>query len=622
MGQREFHYRWEYVLESSPEELWPLVADTNRFNRDTGVPSVEVDRREPQSNARRRLRLFLMGLAVEWVEQPFEWIRPYRFGVVRQYMKGPLAEMRVLVELTRLPSGGTRLVYQVWAQPKNLLGLAAIPVQIGLLSRRSFTATLRRYDKLAKGGGAQPFSAESTVNFAQGGRARLAALSQKLVSQGADARFVDKLAEMIEQADDISLARLRAYSLADYWGVPRKTALEVCLWATRAGLLDLQWDMLCPHCRGAVQTSRTLTGIHSQVYCDSCDVDFTVNFENSVELTFRPNQGVRRVEGRSFCIGGPQVTPHIVAQQLIEPGAERRISLELEAGRYRLRSKGVPGEQFLKVCDDGTPEATLRATDEGWSGHEISLTNTPALRLENATDDERLFVIERTSWSDQAATAAEVTALQVFRDLFSNEALRPGEQISVGTLTILFTDLRGSTQLYREIGDAPAFGRVMNHFDVLRDAISSEDGALVKTIGDAVMAVFRRPAGALRAILRAQAALATQSDMARPLMLKVGIHSGPCIAVTLNDRLDYFGCTVNMAARLEGLSTGGDVVISDAVHSDPEVAEMLSSPACDLTAEPFQVMLKGFDEERFELWRIAPVGSAAAAAAEVAPVSR
>jgi class 3 adenylate cyclase len=617
MGYREFHYRWEYELESSPEELWPLVADTNRFNRDTGVPSIEVDRREqpPQESvARRRLRLFVLGQMVEWVEQPFEWIRPFRFGVVRQYMKGPLSEMRVLVELTSRSQGGTHLVYEVWAQPKNVLGLAAIPVQIGLLSKRAFTTTLRRYDRLARSGTAAPLYAESTANFAQGGRARLRVLSEKLVSQGADPLFVGKLSEMIEQADDISLARLRAYALADYWNVPRRTALEVCLWATRVGLLDLQWDLLCPHCRGAAQTSRSLTGIHSQVYCDSCHVDFTINFENSVELTFRPNQGVRHVESRSFCIGGPQVTPHIAAQQLLEAGAQRTLRLPLEAGRYRLRSPGVPGEQFLRVSAEGLTEATLRATDEGWAKDEISLTSQPALVLVNDTDGERIFVLERTAWSDQAATAAEVTALQVFRDLFSNEALRPGEQISVGSLTVLFTDLRGSTQLYREIGDAPAFGRVMNHFDVLREAIASEDGALVKTIGDAVMAVFRRPAGALRAILKAQQLLAVPAGGMPPLMLKVGIHSGPCIAVTLNERLDYFGCTVNMAARLEGLSTGGDVVISDAVHSDPEIAEMLDSPSCDFTAQPFEVTLKGFDEERFGLWRISTAASEVCAA--------
>jgi class 3 adenylate cyclase len=116
--------------------------------------------------------------------------------------------------------------------------------------------------------------------------------------------------------------------------------------------------------------------------------------------------------------------------------------------------------------------------------------------------------------------------------------------------------------------------------------------------------VFRHPAAALRAILKAQKILAAPPDGSRPLMLKVGIHTGPCIAVTLNERLDYFGGTVNMAARLEGLSTGGDVIVSPSVYADAEVAEMLAQPENKLTAEPFEQMLKGFDEEQFMLWRI------------------
>jgi class 3 adenylate cyclase len=211
--------------------------------------------------------------------------------------------------------------------------------------------------------------------------------------------------------------------------------------------------------------------------------------------------------------------------------------------------------------------------------------------------------LERTAWSDGAATAADVTRLQVFRDLFSHEALRPGEQISVGSLSILFTDLRGSTQLYREIGDAPAFGRVLDHFDLLRSAIAEEEGALVKTIGDAVMAVFPRPVAGVRAMLRAQAALSNPPGDLLPLQLKAGVHHGPCIAVTLNDRLDYFGSTVNMAARLESLSTGGDVVITDAIHQDPEITALLGDGGSNFTAEPFETILKGF-EGPVRLWRV------------------
>jgi class 3 adenylate cyclase len=608
MSPKEFHYRWEYELDTSPEELWPLVADTNRFNRDAGVPEVEA---LGLSGNARRLRLTKFGIPVEWEEQPFEWIRPFRFGVVRRYTKGPVSEMRVEAELHERPEGGTKLIYQVWAQPRNLLGRAAIPIQVGLLSKKSFGEIFRRYDKGIKDG-KPPLYLPSPAKFAQGGEARLKALSERLITQGAQPEIVKLLTEMIEQADDLTLSRIRSHALADYWNLPRRDVLEVCLWATRVGLLDLQWEMICPHCRGSAQTSPSLTSIQAEVYCESCGVDFSVNFDRAVELTFRPNPSVRIVEGLQFCVGGPQVTPHIVIQQSLAPGAKREFELPLEAGRYRLRSSELTGGQYLQASIEGSKEATLKASAEGWTDEELSLATMPKLLFENATDKHQLFVFERMAWSDQAATAAEVTALQVFRDLFSNEALRPGEQISVGTLTVLFTDLRGSTQLYREIGDAPAFGCVMNHFDVLRDAIAEEDGAMVKTIGDAVMAVFRRPAGALRAFLTAQQVLASPPEGKRPLLLKVGIHTGPCIAVTLNGRLDYFGCTVNMAARLEGLSSGGDVVISAAVHADPEVAEMIYGAEAELTATQFEVMLKGFDEEQFELWRVRPASCAAA----------
>jgi class 3 adenylate cyclase len=245
----------------------------------------------------------------------------------------------------------------------------------------------------------------------------------------------------------------------------------------------------------------------------------------------------------------------------------------------------------------------MNIAETSWTAEELKLSTHTSLELENQTTAEQLLILERLAWNDQAATAAEVTALQIFRDLFSTEALRPGEQISVGTLTVLFTDLRNSTKLYREIGDATAFGRVMNHFDVLKKAIADEDGALVKTIGDAVMAVFRSPAAAVRAMLHAQQVLAMPPEGTMPLILKAGIHSGPCIAVTLNDRLDYFGSTINMAARLEGLSTGSDVIISSQVYNDAEVRDLLG-PATELKAAPFEVELKGFAEERFQLWRV------------------
>src|SRR6266487_1802700 len=125
MSFHEFHYRWEFKLESSPEQL-------------------------------------------------FEWVRPHRFGVLRRYTRGPVAELRVLAELTASDreghdhSPGTRLVYEIWVRPRNLLGLIVVPIQIGLVAARNFARTFITYDKLAH---SEPDHAVTPANveFAPGG---------------------------------------------------------------------------------------------------------------------------------------------------------------------------------------------------------------------------------------------------------------------------------------------------------------------------------------------------------------------------------------------------------------------------------------------------------------------
>lgn len=602
MGKKEFHYRWEFDLKSTPNQLWDFVADTNRFNRDAGLPRVEKVVGKAAKKGERRLRLYRFGIPVEWEEEPFEWVKPFRFGVTRRYFKGPVAEIKIRAELTP-KENGTHLVYEIWATPKNAIGRTAIPFQFGVVSARNFAKAFQEYDRIASTSVELPLYQKTNVQFPTGSKERLEVVKNKLIDEKANKDSVERLIQFLAEADDFTLARIRSHQIADYYNLPRKSVLETCLLATRHGLLDLQWDMICPHCRGAVETSNSLKEILNDAYCESCNVDFKADFESSVELTFAPNAAVRNIEKQLFCVGGPQVTPHIIAQQILKVGEVRDLILPLEEGRYRLRASNIKRSQLFVVNGEGNSTVSFVVDEKGLSNEEIELKTNAELKLENTTEEEQLVVIERVKWNDQAATAAEVTALQVFRDLFSTEALRKGELISVGTLTVLFTDLKGSTKLYRDIGDAPAFGRVMRHFDVLRECIADKNGAIVKTIGDAVMAVFRHPADALQAIFKAQELLANPQDDS-PLFLKVGIHTGHAIAVTLNERLDYFGGTINMAARLEGLSCGEDVVISSSVYQDPEVKEMIENKEREFSAESFTMQLKGFDEESFQLWRI------------------
>jgi class 3 adenylate cyclase len=303
----------------------------------------------------------------------------------------------------------------------------------------------------------------------------------------------------------------------------------------------------------------------------------------------------------AFCVGSPQLQPHVVLSQSIAALRSLPVTIQLEPGRYTLRATNVPGSISILADRDGVLQVDIRATSFGWPPEQQHLSLHPTLNLINATDMQQTFQLERTAWSDQASTAADVTALQVFRDLFASEVIRPGEEISIGSVTLMFTDLRDSTRLYRRIGDASAFGRVREHFDILEKSIASEGGAIVKTMGDSVMATFRHPIHALRAVWNAQTKIAERGEPM--LWLKVGMHKGPCIVVNLNDRLDYFGSTVNITARLPAFSQGGELVFTEEINDDPEVQQFLAANIKLGTLSPFTGDVKGFDEP-FTMWKL------------------
>jgi class 3 adenylate cyclase len=616
-----FHYRWSWMFQAPPEQVWPLASDTHRFNEATGLPNTQVtETPDPDGGSRRTMQFRRFGIPVTWDEQPFEWIQPTSFGVLRVYHRGPVAWMQVQVSLTLQAGGGTQLTYEIMIQPANLSGYLAIPIQVGWISRRAFDRVFRQMDaalqEQVRHRAAFPLAITPLQPSAA---ARIRAIAQQLKEADHDPDLVGKLVQYIREAQDADLMRIRPFALADDWGADRYHLLALCLQAARFGLLDVSWDLLCPECRGAKSTAPTLANIERHVHCDSCNIDYEVDFDHHIELTFHPNPGIKPVERMVYCVGGPQNTPHIFVQQVLRPQSTKSFEVRLDAGRYRIRGPRIPGrfEQVMAGEEAGGTASTIVTVtpspsdaqvhmlidDDGIHPAEALLTTGMIeFVLENKTTIDQIVILEETTWSDQAATAAQVTTLQSFQDLFSSEVLRPMEQITVTNLTILFTDLKGSTAMYHEVGDAPAFGRVMDHFSVLRECVRAHHGSIIKTIGDAVMAAFVDPAaGVAAAVDMMQNVTASNTDEASPLCIKIGLHTGSCIAINQNDRLDYFGSTVNIAARIEGQSKGDEVVVSDAVMSDVGVKQFLADGALSVTA--CTADLKGF-QASFQLYRI------------------
>jgi class 3 adenylate cyclase len=448
---------------------------------------------------------------------------------------------------------------------------------------------------------------------APGGARAVAAGWQVLAREGVDPTSIARLRAHLLEAPDEAVFQMRPFELADRWGADRRATLGMFLRATTAGLLTMSWTVLCPNCRLPKAAYGALPDLQAGAHCDYCNISFDAALDRQVEVRFSVAPSIRVVDGQRFCSGGPMSTPHVAAQVELAHGEDRLLEADLSPGGYRLRSPQSVAAAILDVGAAGPASAVVQSGPAGAAAQgaqEVTLSvdtirppqlaapaGTVRLHVRNAIDATAVLAVEQLEWPDTAATAALVGTLQEFRDLFGSEALAPGLQLAVERLAFLFTDLTGSTALYAAVGQARAFRLVQDHFRVLRAAIGAHNGALVKTIGDAVMAAFVTSADAVAA------ALAMQRDIRRldvgdavdpARLLKIGIHAGPCLVVGANGRLDYFGTTVNVAARVEHECRGGEVVMTAEVYDDPAVQDRLRRAG--LRPEPAEASLRGVRE--------------------------
>lgn len=605
-------FRLRYSFDASPSRVWPIIANTERMNRALGLPEVEASCVGGTPDVtRRHVRAREMGLLLEYEEEPFEWIENQRHHVVRTFRNGPFRSIKGGVTLEESASGCEALI---WAdfEPASALTPAVFPILSRKLRRDwdRFVTNIREY----LGGSAQVVygTGVDRADPVAAGRVRQALRSAPaaVASEPLAARLFDLLSE----SGDVDLERIRPFRLARQWGAAPYEVLGLCLRAARMEVLDLSWEIICPNCRGRELRARRMDQIRGTAHCESCQIVYDANFDRYVEATFRPNPRYRKIDIRTHCVAGPGNTPHVVCQLVLAPGESRSIATSLSHGDYRLR--GLTGRlaTVIAVRDQSGPSegaarvnARLGTDAIELSGQQPLAAGQVTLDLDNQSDRTVQVVLERLAWDSDCATAAAVSVFQEFRDLFGSEALSPDVQLSIESLPILFTDLKGSTAMYERLGDATAYAVVRDHFHFLEREVAARGGGIIKTIGDAIMAAFPDTPSALDCALAIQRGVTgfnqTQASREHPasIDIKLGLHRGPCLAVRANDRLDYFGSTVNMAARLHEHSLGGDVVISQAVHDDPAAADLLT--ACELT--PFSTLLRGIKEEQ-RLWRVQP----------------
>jgi class 3 adenylate cyclase len=567
-----------------------ILADTARFNEAAALPKHEIEETpQPDGSVCYRGRGRVGPFRLAWREQPADWVHGQWLKHCRHFENGPLKSLCAELELVPTDDG-CEARYRITAQPAGIAG--GMMIGSGLFFRRAgavFTKLADEARDYLAGLRAEPF-AFPPPHLPHGAKERAARLVRQIEATPHGHGLATRLADLVLGAQEVDLWHIRPLQLARVWERPEREAIEVCLQAVRAGLLDLRWSLLCPRCRIAKATVGSLDRLPRGAHCSTCNIDYEREFSRNVEASFTPAASIRPVADGSYCLFGPMSTPHVKVHVGVGAGATRTLDAALPRGSYRLRTL-EPGDQLdLDWAGGGFPamvvgpDERVRAGDQEAPGR---------LRLCNQAARALTFVIEERAWVRDALTADRLSASQAFRDLFADQVLRPGDEVAIENIALMFTDLKGSTALYEALGSARAYALVREHFALLAAVVRAHDGSVVKTIGDAVMASFADPLDAVAAALavRVEIAAFNRRGDGQAITIKLGVHCGPCIAVTLNDRLDYFGSTVNLAARLQTQSVGGDIVLSAEVFADPRVRELLGDRPIEQNAE-----LKGFGQ--------------------------
>jgi class 3 adenylate cyclase len=460
-----------------------------------------------------------------------------------------------------------------------------------------------------------------------------AALAPRLDAMRSGGHFspgvLEAFGEFVEQAPEDALYRASPVRYAKEKGVSEREAIELFLYAAHAGIFEMNWGVVCPGCGAFLTIRGGLRQVMQTRFCSLCEIDVAVSIDESVEVGFTVTPAVRRIRFHdpetldlrtetfrvffsSSLVRDQKVSERVRATTKalgrIPTAAAVSETVVLEPAYYTVLA---PELQAVAHFDAG-PEGPSTADFDFHEGQVMPARATVSagqvtLNLRNRTPNDLAYQVFISPYPPPELRAPDyriprrvllpfltgrrLLTAQAFTDLFRAQSIPADRGLELNNLTVLFTDLKGSTAMYERSGDLGAYDLVRRHFSALREIVSLRGGAVVKTIGDAIMASFDEPRSAM------DAAVSMNQDIRAvgpDLLLKIGIHAGPCIAVELNERLDYFGQTVNIAARVQGLADANEIVVTDLIYAAPGVAELAAAASLEPTRE--NAKLKGIGE--------------------------
>lgn len=600
MKSYPFSYSWRFKSSSSPEQLWPLISDTNRFFKDLGqMPLQEAVISHDLPKHFQQLEYDHLRRSDIWQEEPYQWEAPYNLRIKRDYQRGPYKDLEISFNLEPADKG-TTVTISFNGTSRGFAGFCRTKRHFANYFKRRLKRIIKHYDDSLENNHL-PKTGRSFFRFT--GFKKWTELKFKLKKESKEPEISRRIVNFLRYANEQELQQINPIKLSSLWNFPLHRILETLYHAVILNILNFEWEQVCPGCRKTLKVSKKLAEVSSSRFCADCQQNVGFDLNQSTLMVFKPHPLIRKISDNKYCVSSPSFRPHVKLQQYIQPGTKHFVNVDLSPGTYRIRADNLDSDILIQADPAGLENVTLTLEDQTPEDYSTKLSLSPNMIIVNKSNRPLLVTIENAIWTQYGISASEVTSQQLFRNLFPNELLRSGQKLKCKGLSVLFTDLINSASIYSEGGDEAAIARVMDHFEILRLIVREERGAIVKTIGDAVMAVFQHPVSAVKAYQRAQKYF-NNSEKDYQIKIKGGLHTGDCYAVTLNNRIDFFGNTVNIASRLVEKAKTDELVVSNSASTHTAFDSLLNRDKLDCEMEEFESNLKGFGDKIFRIKRL------------------
>ncbi len=347
--------------------------------------------------------------------------------------------------------------------------------------------------------------------------------------------------------------------------------LKFFLISTKKGVFILTWDIICPHCKGAIREILNLGDLPEIGSCDVCRIDFSSATYRNIEVIFRFHPSIKKIEKRFYCAAEPAKKNHILIQRRLMPEEVYSLDLDFPFTDLRLRWNYEKNYIFIKIKETGRTDfiATSQEVPDL-----IELKPKSRIVVKNNFNEPRDIILETNYQDTLILRPDELFNFQDFRDLFNDQILSSGIRLDIGIQNLMLIDVVGSTKLYLERGESYAFQVIKKFFEIQYEFIKKYNGSVIKSLGDAVFASL---SNAKDLVLCSQELIQEcKKNLENPI--RICLNIGPVYAVNLNTGIDYFGTPVNLLAKMENYVKEYEIAIpEEVIENYKEIKELLTN---------------------------------------------